>query len=144
MLLKPAKLGLRKTLATSFLMAKIIVPVTFVVVALEKLALLESVAHYCSPFLQYLGLPGEASLPLLLGFFVNIYAAMGAIVVLELTQHEITILAIMILTSHSLFMEAPVLSFTGLSPVRSILLRIGAGLLFGYLLNLYYVFTGGV
>ena len=144
MLLEPARLGLRKTLSTTIVMAKIIIPVTFLVVALEKLELLNIIARFFSPFLRYFGLPGEASLPLLLGYFLNIYAALGAIVVLNISPREITVLAIMILTSHSLLMEAPVLGFTGLSPTRSILLRIGAGLLFGFTLNLLYVVVGGI
>ena len=144
MLLEPARLGVRKTISTTILMAKIIIPVTVLVVALEKLELLQVLAFYFSPFLKFFGIPGEASLPLLLGFFVNIYAAMGAIVVLELSAREVTVLAIMILTSHSLLLEAPVLGFTGLSPVRSILLRLGAGFLFGYVLNLLYIITGGI
>ncbi len=143
MLLEPARLGLLKTLSTTILMAKIIIPVTFLVVAMEKLELLNSMARFFSPFLKYLGLPGEASLPLLLGFFVNIYAAMGAILVLNLSPREMTVLAMIILTSHSLLMEAPVLGFTGISPTHSILLRLGAGLLFGFVLNLLYLIVGG-
>lgn len=141
---EPVRLGIRKTISTTILMAKIIIPVTVLVVALEKLELLKVLAHYFSPFLKVFGLPGEASLPLLLGFFINIYAAMGAIVVMDLSSREITVLAIMILTSHSLLMEAPVLGFTGLSPVRSILLRLGAGFLFGYVLNILYLLVGRI
>ena len=144
MLLEPARQGLRKTLATTVLMTKIIIPVTIMVVALEKLELLNGMARFFSPFLKYFGLPGEASLPLLLGFFVNIYAALGAIVILGLSPREITVLAMMILTSHSLLLEAPVLGFTGLSPIHSILLRIGSGLLFGFILNLIYLIVGGI
>lgn len=144
MMLEPARLGLRKTLSTTIVMAKIIIPVTILVVTLEKLELLIGMAHFFSPFLKVFGLPGEASLPLFLGFFVSIYAALGAIVVLELSPREITVLAMMILTSHSLLMEAPVLGFTGLSPARSILLRIGAGLFFGFILNSLYLLVGRV
>ncbi len=144
MLLEPARLGLLKTLSTTILMAKIIIPVTFLVVAMEKLELLNGMARFFSPFLKYLGLPGEASLPLLLGFFVNIYAAMGAILVLNLSPREMTVLAMIILTSHSLLMEAPVLGFTGISPTHSILLRLGSGLLFGFVLNLLYLIVGGI
>lgn len=144
MLLEPARLGMLKTLKTTLLMAKIIFPVTLFVVILERLALLNAIALFFSPWLSIFGLPGEASLPVLLGFFVNIYAAMGAIVVLELSAREITVLSLMILTSHSLLLEAPVLGFAGLSPLRSILLRIAAGLLLGYTVNIFYLLWGGM
>lgn len=144
MLLEPARLGLIKTLKTTLLMAKIILPVTLLIVALERLELLNMIALFFSPWLRVFGLPGEASLPLLLGFFVNIYAAMGAIVVLELSAREITVLSLMILTSHSLLLEAPVLGFAGISPVRSILLRVGSAMLLGFTVNILYLLVGGI
>ena len=141
--LEPAKNGLKKTLNITLLLAKIILPVTLVVTFLEGTGLLHSVSQFFHPALGIFGLPGEAALPLLLGFFINIYAAMGAIAVLSLSSQEVTVIALIILTSHSLLMEAPVLSFTGLGPHRSIPLRIGLGLLFGFLLNVFYTLLGG-
>ena len=142
-ILLPALEGTRKALKTTLLLAKIIIPVTFALVALEQLGLLVSVASVFGPMLKVFGLPGEAALPLLLGFFVNIYAAIGAIAVLTLSPREITVIAVMILTCHSLLMESPVLNFTGLRPVTSIFLRMGGGLIFGFLLNLAYLVLGG-
>lgn len=141
--LEPAKSGFKKTLNLSFLLAKIIIPVTLAVTILEKTGLLHRVAEFFHPALGAFGLPGEAALPLLLGFFINIYAAMGAIAVLPLSGQEVTVIALIILTSHSLLMEAPVLSFTGLGPLRSIPMRIGLGLLFGFFLNIIYNVLGG-
>jgi len=141
--LEPAKNGVKKTFSLSILLAKIIIPVTLVVTILEKTGLLHRLAHFFHPALGAFGLPGEAALPLLLGFFINIYAAMGAIAVLPLSGQEVTVIALIILTSHSLLMEAPVLSFTGLGPLKSIPLRIGLGLLFGFLLNVTYNIFGG-
>ncbi len=134
--------GFTKALQTTLLLAKIVIPVTVLIVALEQMELLNPLAQWFNPFLKAFGLPGEASLALLLGFFVNIYAAIGAITVLSLSGREITVIAVMILTSHSLPMEGPVLKFTGLSPLISTLLRIGAALGFGYLVNLIYLLAG--
>lgn len=139
----PALEGTHKALKTTLLLAKIIIPVTFALVALEQLGFLVSVASVFGPMLQVFGLPGEAALPLLLGFFVNIYAAIGAIAVLTLSPREITVIAVIILTCHSLLMESPVLNFTGLRPVTSVILRMGGGLIFGFLLNLAYLVLGG-
>lgn len=141
--LEPAWRGTCKGLQTMLILVKIIVPVTFVLVALDKMGWLVSVAALFAPFLKLFGLPGEAALPLLLGFFVNIYAAMGAIAVLTLSAREITVIALMILTCHSLLMESPVLKFTGLPSIASSLLRMGAAFFFGFLLNLVYLAAGG-
>ena len=141
--LEPAKIGFKKTLSLTALMAKIIFPVTLAVTVLEETGLLHSVSKFFHPALGVFGLPGEAALPLLLGFLINIYAAMGAIAVLSLSGQEVTVIALIILTSHSLLMEAPVLSFTGLGPLKSIPMRIGLGLLFGFLLNIFYNLFGG-
>ncbi len=141
--LGPLKIGFVKTLNLALLLAKIIIPVTFFVTVLENTGLLQRIALFFHPALGVLGLPGEAALPLLLGFFINIYAAMGAIAVLSLSGQEVTVIALIILTSHSLLMEAPVLSFTGLGPLRSIPMRIGLGLLIGFLTHSAYHLLGG-
>ncbi len=135
--------GTQKGLQTTLLLLKIIIPVTVILVALEKLELLVPVANWFAPALRPFGLPGEAALALLLGFFVNIYAAIGAITVLNLSAKEITILAVMILTSHSLPMEGPVLKATGLSPILSTTVRIVAAFLFALLVNGVYAILGG-
>lgn len=141
--LQPARDGAVKALQTTLLLAKIIIPVTLLVVALEQLKLMVRIAEWFNPLVRLFGLPGEAALALLLGFFVNIYAAIGVIIALPLSAREITVLAVMILTSHSLLMEGPVLKFTGLSPLLSITIRIAAAMVFGFLVNIIYSWFGG-
>lgn len=142
-LLEPALRGIRKGLQTAWLMVKIIVPVTFVLVLLEKLGWLVRVADFFSPLLKSFGLPGEAALPLILGFFVNIYAAIGAITVLTLSPREITVIALMILTCHALLLESPLLKFTGLPAFTSVTMRIALAFVFGFLANLFLLALGG-
>lgn len=139
---EPARQGLRKAVQTTLLMAKIIIPVTFVIVALNKIGLIGQLADLLAPLLKVFGLPGEAALPLFLGFFVNIYAAIGAISVLSLTGWQITIIAVMILTCHSLLMETPVLKLSGLHPGAAVLVRFGSALVLGLVLHLLYQLAG--
>jgi len=141
--LRPAVNGGLKALKTVLRMAKIIFPVTFLLIFLEKSGWLPVVASVFRPFLGVVGLPGEAALPLFLGFISNIYAAMGAIAVLSLSPREITLVALIILTCHSLMMEAPVLKIAGLSPLVSVPLRLLSGFFFALLLNLFYLVLGG-
>lgn len=141
--LQLARDGALKALETTWLLAKIIIPVNVVVVALEQLNLMVPLAGWFNPLVRFFGLPGEAALALLLGFFVNIYAAIGVIIVLPLSVRELTVLAVMILTSHSLPMEGPVLKYAGLSPLQSTAIRITAAMLFGFLVNVTYSWLGG-
>ncbi len=140
--LAPARTAGAKTFRTTLYLARIVVPVIFLVTVLQELRLIEPLAGHFSPLLRLFGLPGEAALPLILGFFINIYASLGAIAALSLSQREITVIAVMILTSHSLLLEAPVLNITGLSHLRSILLRITAAFVFGFVANLVYLLIG--
>ncbi len=141
--LQLARDGVLKALKTTLLLAKIVIPVTLAVVALEQLGLMIPLARWFSPVVRFLGLPGETALALLLGFFVNNYASFGVIAVLPLSAREVTVLSAIILTSHSLTMEGPVLKYTGLSPLKSTLIRIAAALLFGFVINMIYGWLGG-
>ena len=46
------------------------------------------------------GLSGDAAIPLVLGNFLNLYAAIGAILTLDLTVKEVFIIAVMLSFSH--------------------------------------------
>lgn len=81
------------------------------------------------------GLPGEAALVLVLGNFVNLYAAIGAIVSLSLSLKEITVLAIMLSFCHSLPVETALAKKIGLSAVNVIAVRVGLAVLSGIAFN---------
>ncbi len=140
----PAVEAIKKTLRTLLKLSKIIIPVIFMMVVLEEFELLHPLAERFRPFMSYIGLPGEAALPILLGFFINIYAAVGAIGSLSLSPREITVLAVIILTSHSLLMESPVLKTTGFSPWQSLMFRIVSAFLFGFVVNITYLVIGAL
>lgn len=143
-LIQPVMKGLKKSFATLWLLSKVILPVTFAVVILEYFGFIEPIALFFAPFMKLLGLPGEAAIPLLLGFFINIYAAVGAIPTLELGIKEITILATIILICHALLVESAICKKAGLPWSISISLRIGIGILVGILMNLFFIATGGI
>jgi hypothetical protein len=61
-----------------------------------------------TPIMALIGLPNEAAVPLVLGNLLNLYAAIGAILTMELTVKQVFILALMLSFSHSLPVEAAV------------------------------------
>lgn len=120
------------------LLIKIIIPVSCLVALLDYFGIVALVAEHFAPVMKLFGLPGEATISLLLGFFINIYAAMGAIPALTLSPRQITILAVMIGICHELPVETVICSYTGLRIPFSVVLRLITAFFAGILLNLFY------
>ena len=100
--------GTKNGLAITWELARVIIPVFFCVTILKYTPILPWISDLMVPIMKMVGLPGEAALPLVLGYFLTIYAAIGALLPLGLSVQEITILSVMLLLAHSLPMEAAV------------------------------------
>jgi hypothetical protein len=142
-LTEPVLKGLQKSIKLIWLLIKIIIPVSCLVALLDYFGIVALVAGYFTPLMRLFGLPGEATISLLLGVLINIYAAMGSIPALTLTPRQITILAVMIGICHELPVETVICSYTGLRIPVSIILRLSTAVFAGILLNLFYVMILG-
>ncbi len=142
-LVVPIKSGLIKGLNLLWLLVKIIIPVSSLVALLNHFGIMELIAGFFSPAMALFGLPGEATIALLLSFFVNFYAALGAITAMTLTTQQITVLAVMIGICHELPIETAVSSYTGLRIPTAATLRIFTALAAGLLINMIYTMVGG-
>lgn len=142
-LVEPVKKGLIKSIKLLWFLTKIIIPVSCLVAVLDYFGIIETIAGYFSPAMAFFGLPGEATIALLLSFFVNFYAALGVITTMTLNTQQITILAVMIGICHELPIETVVCSYTGLRVPVSAVLRITSALAAGLLLNLIYSIVSG-
>lgn len=127
--------GLKKGLNTLWMLTKIVIPVYFFVTFLKYTPVLDWISDFFAPAMKILGLPGEASIVLVLGNLINLYAGVGAIASLSLTKEQITILAVMLSFSHSLFMETAVAKKTGVNIIFVIFLRIILSILAGLLMS---------
>ena len=123
------KRGISNGLNITWELAKVVVAVTF----LKYSPVLPWLSSLMSPMMQIVGLPGEASMPLILGYFINIYAAIGAILPLGLDSKEITIISAMLLMAHSLPIETAVSKKTGIRVVSIVIIRVVLSLLVGIL-----------
>jgi hypothetical protein len=132
------KRGLIVGLKTTWLLGKIIFPITLIVSILGYTPVLEWLAGILAPFMSWIGLPGEAAIPLVLGNLLNIYAAIGAILTLDLTVKEVFILAVMLSFSHSLLLESAVASKVGLRIPVVIAVRIGLALFSALVIHLFW------
>lgn len=120
--------GLRAGLVTFWDLIKMMVPAYFVALLLERLGVIAVLAEGAQPVMSLLGLPGEAAVPLVVGYVLNIYAAIGAMQALALSAQQITVLAIAVLIGHNLLVEGVVLQRAGMNGVAFGALRIVAGL----------------
>ncbi|MCL6609995.1 MAG: nucleoside recognition protein [Peptococcaceae bacterium] len=128
--------GLGKGISVTWELSKIVVPVYVLVTFLKHTPALKWIAGFCEPAMRLVGLPGEASIAVVLGLFTNLYAAIGAIASLNLSPKEITIIALMLLITHSLPMETAVAQKVGVSGLFMTSVRFALSVLSGMLLNL--------
>jgi hypothetical protein len=140
---EPLITGFRKSISLLWMLIKIIVPVSCLVALLDFYGIVDQIATIFTPAMSFFGLPGEAAISLLLGFLVNIYAAMGAISAITLTAQQVTILAVIIGICHELPVETIICRYTGLRIPVSIALRLTTAVVAGVILNLIYTLIGG-
>jgi hypothetical protein len=128
--------GLRTGLETFWVLARSMIPAYGIALVLEKAGVIGALSDVARPVMSALGLPGSAAVPLVIGYVLNIYAAIGTMTALHLTAQQITVLALAILIGHNLLVEGAVLRKAGMSGVGFGVLRVLSGLLAAGVANL--------
>jgi hypothetical protein len=128
--------GIRSGLETFWSLAKAMIPAYALALVLQKLGVITALAHVAQPVMSLMGLPGSAAVPLVLGYVLNVYAAVGAMTALHLSAQQITVLALAILIGHNLLVEGAVLRKAGMSGLGFGVLRAVSGLLAAGVANL--------
>ncbi len=121
---------------TCIWMIEVTVGVSFAMMLLKYFNVLPFISDAIGPLFKWFGLPGSAALAYLSGYFVNCYSAIAVMTSLGLDWRATTIVATMVLCSHSMVLETAVLRKTGASAVRMVVVRTLSALLLGWLLNL--------
>ncbi|PSL42755.1 nucleoside recognition protein [Salsuginibacillus halophilus] len=132
------KQGLLVGLKTTWMLAKIIFPITLIVTVLGYTPALDWLAEQLAPLMSWIGLPGEAAIPLVLGNVLNLYAAIGAILSLDLTIKEVFILAVMLSFSHNLFVESAIAVKLGLRISVVLAVRIGLAVFSAFMIHWFW------
>lgn len=107
-------------------MLKIIVPISFLTVLLEYSAWIHKIDFILKPAMNLLNLPPMAALPLIVGMLTGIYGGIASMVVLPLTNNEMTLIAIFLLISHNLIQEGIIQGQSGLNPFKATIFRLTA------------------
>lgn len=123
------------TTRTCIWLLKITVGVSFAIMFLKYFNILPWFSNLLSPIFNSIGLPGEAALPFVTGYFVNVYAAISVMVSFDFDVRTLTILGTMVLSAHNMITETAVQKKTGTSAVRIIIIRTLSAFTLAFLLN---------
>ncbi|MBP5211105.1 MAG: nucleoside recognition protein [Bacteroidales bacterium] len=126
---------LPSTTKTCWWIVKLTVGVSAAMMLLKYFGILPIIADFVQPVFKWFGLPGDASLAYVSGYFVNVYSALAVIGTLDLTVRQITILGTMVLCSHSMILETAVIKKTGVSGTAIVIVRTLSAILLGVILN---------
>lgn len=135
-LLSSTKNALPKAGKTIWWLLKIILPISLLVSILQYLGVIKIVAELLSPAFSFIGLPGESAIVFISSIFLSLYAPIAIMATLALDMREITILALMCLISHNMFVESAIQRKTGSSGIGMFMLRIISSFVVAYILHL--------
>jgi hypothetical protein len=130
--------GFYEGFKTLWILGKIIFPVTFIVTMLQYTPLMIGLISMFEPIMGWFGLPGNAAIVLALGKLLGIYAAIGAMLPMELSIKEVFILAVMVSFSHNLIVETAVAKRIGVSAWSMLTVRIGLAFISGLMLEKFW------
>jgi len=131
------KLGIKDGLETTWELAKVIVPVYFIITFLKYTPVIQWLANVFQPLTILIGLPGEATLPIVLANALSTYPAIPAITSFSFTTKEITIMSTVILLCHSLPIETVIAKKSGARGWAIIAIRVLAAVLAGIIINIF-------
>lgn len=125
-----------KTLKTCIWLVKVTVLISVGILFLRYFNILPWISRLIDPVFNILGLPGEAALAYVSGYFVNVYSAIAVMTTLHMDIRAITILSVMVLCSHNMIIETAVQKKTGSSAIRMVIIRTLSAFILGFTLNM--------
>jgi hypothetical protein len=129
------KTSFKKALRAAWSILIIMIPISFAMTILKFSGLLEHLTWILAPLMSWLSLPADASMALIMGALINIYAGIAVMGTMSLDLWSINIIAVMMLICHNLIVESAVQSRTGVSGLKMAFFRIVAALVMGLLLT---------
>ncbi|HIO91516.1 MAG TPA: hypothetical protein EYG68_01575 [Leucothrix mucor] len=132
----------QEVLGVSFALFKIMIPVIIMVKILEELGVIEYLGIILEPLMSFVGLPESMGLVWATTLMTSIYGGMLIFVSQApadpLTVAQVTVLGGMMLLAHGLPVEVSIAKKAGMSVWFSLLIRIGGGILYGWILFQIY------
>jgi len=123
----------------SFLdLAKLIIPVYLVVEILKYTGVIAILADVLAPVMRFFGLPGEAAMVLITGWFISLYSSIGVLAALKLPAIAVTSISLMLLFCHAIPIEWVILQKMGARAWRVTIVRFVVSILVGAIFALIY------
>jgi len=130
-----------ETLKTSWVLFRIMIPVSIVVKILQELDLIKYIGIALYPMMKYVGLPGEMGFVWGTGMITNLFGGIIAYLSLAptllhpLSVAQITILSSMMLIAHSFPVELQIASKSGSRLITMFVIRFGFAFVYGMILH---------
>lgn len=132
--------GTIKGLKTGIMLLKVVLPVYLIVVLIKYSPLMPWLQDFFEPGMGIFNLPGNAIVPIITGIFTDEYGVIAAMKSFDLSMAQITTIAMIILTAHSIPVESALARKIGFAPGRLAVFRIALAILIGMLVG----WLGGV
>jgi hypothetical protein len=110
-------------------MLQIIIPISFLTSLLSYSGWMDRIDFLLQPVMSLLSLPTMAALPILVGMLTGIYGGIASMVMLPLTNEQMTLIAVFILISHNLVQEGIIQAKSGIHPLKATLFRLAASVI---------------
>lgn len=130
------KQTIEKSLQSTWIILKLIIPIYIIADILFYYNTLSYISFLVEPITTFIGLPAEASLSIISGMFLNVYASIAFAAPLDLSIHQWTILAVFVGICHSLVVESVIMKKIGLTNTYSYVLRFVSGFFVAFLTSL--------
>jgi len=131
----------KETLKTSWVLFRIMIPVSIIVKILQELDLIKYIGIALYPLMKYVGLPGEMGFVWGTGMITNLFGGIIAYLSLApsllhpLSVAQITVLSSMMLIAHSFPVELQIASKSGTRLISMFVIRFGFAFVYGMILN---------
>lgn len=131
---------IKETIATSWELIKITIPVVIIVKILEELGMVALLSTYLEPVMGLIGLPGALGLVWATALLTNLYAAMVIFATLlpelDLNVAQVTTICSAMLIAHSLPLELTITKKAGAPFTPIALLRLTGAFIYGFVLHI--------
>lgn len=127
--------GSIKGIKTGLMLLKIMIPIYFLVVLIKYSPIMPWFQKFFEPSMGVFQLPGNAIIPIITGIFADEYGVIAAMRSFDFTMAQITTIAMISLTVHSLPVESAIAQKIGFPPVRVAIFRIVLAILIGMLVG---------
>ena len=135
--------GLKNGFKVSAKLIKTIIPFYIAVDLLAHTELSFHLGVLFSPLMKPFGLSGKMAVAIISGYLVNLYAAIAALVPLNPTWQQITVVGLMTGISHNLVVEGAILHKTGANAFFTVIFRVIVSIIAGLLLASFFRLTNG-